>query len=115
MYSVLRAGEQERSAGGTLSFEGEAHGAGVSFFLVDNEPGAGPSLHRHPYSETWIVRSGTARITADGTEMMAEAGDIVVVGPGTRHKFVNAGTERLDIICIHDSPVFVTDWVEDAT
>ena len=112
MYSVLRAGEQERSPGGTLSFEGETQGSGVSFFLVYNEPGAGPGLHTHPYSETWIVRSGTARITADDREMIAEAGDIVVVGPGTPHKFVNAGTERLDIICIHDSPRFVTDWLE---
>ena len=30
-------------------FEGRDHGgAGVSFILVDAEPGSGPSLHRHP-------------------------------------------------------------------
>jgi hypothetical protein len=52
MYSVIRSGEQQPSPGGTVTFEGEQHGSGVSFFLVNNEPGAGPDLHRHPYSET---------------------------------------------------------------
>jgi hypothetical protein len=58
-----------------VTFEGEPYGSGVSFFLVDNEPGEGPDLHKHPYSETWIVRSGKARITADGEDIEA--------GPGT--------------------------------
>ena len=63
MHSVLRANEQQRAANRTLRFEGEDHGSGVSMFLVDNEPGEGPGLHRHPYSETWIVRSGRVRFT----------------------------------------------------
>jgi quercetin dioxygenase-like cupin family protein len=79
MYQVIRAGEQQRSTGGTLTFEGEPYGSGVSFFLVDNEPGEGPDLHKHPYSETWIVRSGKARITADGEDIEAGPGDIAVV------------------------------------
>jgi quercetin dioxygenase-like cupin family protein len=54
MYQVIPAGEQQRSP---ATFEGESHGSGVSFFLVNNEPGQGPDLHRHPYSETWIVRA----------------------------------------------------------
>lgn len=92
-----------------MTFEGEAHGSGVSFFLVNNEPGAGPDLHRHPYSETWIVRSGRARITADGDDVEAGPGDIVVVAPETPHKFKNIGTERLDIICIHASPRMIQE------
>ena len=71
MHTVIRAGELRPSRGGTITFEGEPHGSGVSFFLVDSEPGAGPGLHRHPYSETWIVRSGTALFTADGAEVDA--------------------------------------------
>ena len=55
MHDVIRSGEIQRSPAGTLTFEGESHGSGVSFFLVHNEPGAGPDLHKHPYSETWIV------------------------------------------------------------
>ena len=113
MHTVIRAGELRRSRGGTITFEGEPHGSGVSFFLVDSEPGAGPGLHRHPYSETWIVRSGTARFTADGEELDAGPGDIVVVGAETPHKFVNSGAGRLDIVCIHASPVMIQEDLEE--
>src|SRR5262249_2679696 len=111
MFEVLRASEQERSPGGTLTFEGETHGSGVSFFLVHSEPGAGAELHTHPYSETWIVRAGKAHVIADGDEFIADAGDIVVVGAETPHKFNNVGSDRLDIICIHASPRMITDWL----
>jgi mannose-6-phosphate isomerase-like protein (cupin superfamily) len=112
VHKVIRDGEIGRSPGGTLAFEGEPHGSGVSFFLVYNEPGAGPDLHRHPYSETWIVRSGAARFTADGEDIDAGPGDILVVGPNTPHKFKNAGSERLDIVCIHASPRMVQEELE---
>jgi mannose-6-phosphate isomerase-like protein (cupin superfamily) len=112
VHSVIRAGELPPSPGGTVTFEGEAHGSGVSFFLVNNEPGAGPDLHRHPYSETWVVRSGKARVTADGEDIEAGPGDILVVTPGTPHKFKNAGTERLDIVCIHASPRIIQEELE---
>ena len=112
MLDVLRASDQERSPAGTLTFEGEAHGSGVSFFLVDSEPGFGPGLHVHPYSETWIVRSGKAQITAAGKDFVAETGDIVVVGADTAHAFKNIGPDRLDIICVHASPRMITDWLD---
>lgn len=113
MHKLIRSGELQRSPGGTVTFEGEAHGAGVSFFLVSNVPGAGPGLHKHPYSETWIVRSGEVRFTADGEEIEAGAGDIVVVGSETPHKFTNIGTDRLDIICIHSSPRMIQEDLEE--
>jgi mannose-6-phosphate isomerase-like protein (cupin superfamily) len=109
---VIQSGELRPSPGGTITFEGETYESGVSFLLVNNEPGAGPDLHRHPYSETWIVRSGKARFTADGDELEAGPGDIIVVTPGTPHKFKNIGTERLDIVCIHDSPRMVQEDLE---
>jgi mannose-6-phosphate isomerase-like protein (cupin superfamily) len=112
VYRVIRSGELRPSPGGTITFEGEPYESGVSFFLVNNEPGAGPDLHRHPYSETWIVRSGKARFTADGDELEAGPGDIIVVTPGTPHKFKNIGNERLDIVCIHDSPRMVQEDLE---
>ena len=94
MYKVIRVDEVQRSPGGTVTFEGEPHGSGVSFFHVNNAPGEGPDLHRHPYSETWIVRSGRARMTADGQNVEAGPGDIMVVGPETPHKFKNMGSAR---------------------
>jgi mannose-6-phosphate isomerase-like protein (cupin superfamily) len=107
MYKVIRSGEPLPTLGGTVRFEGELYGAGVSFFLVNNQPGTGPDLHKHPYSETWIVRSGNARITAEDQDIEVGPGDIIVVTPETPHKFKNIGTERLDIICIHASPRFI--------
>jgi mannose-6-phosphate isomerase-like protein (cupin superfamily) len=113
MHSVIRAGELRPSRGGTITFVGEPYGSGVSFFLVNNRPGAGPDLHRHPYAETWIVRSGRVRFTADGQELEAGPGDIVVVGSETPHKFKNVGDERLDIVCIHASPTMIQEDLEE--
>jgi mannose-6-phosphate isomerase-like protein (cupin superfamily) len=112
MHSVIRSGEIEPAPNRTVKFEGEAYGSGVSFFLVDNEPGDGPVLHTHPYSETWIVRSGRARFTADGEEVEAGPGDIVVAGPETPHKFTNLGPGRLEVVCIHSAPRMVQTDLE---
>ena len=112
MHKLIRSGEIQPSPGGTVRFEGEPYGSGVSFFLVNNEPGAGPDLHRHPYSETWIVRSGKGRFTADDAEIEAGPGDIVVVGSDTPHKFKNAGSERLEVVCIHSSPRMIQEDLE---
>jgi mannose-6-phosphate isomerase-like protein (cupin superfamily) len=73
----------------------------------------GPELHKHPYSETWIVRDGKARFTADGLDIEAGPGDIVIVGAETPHKFKNIGAERLEIICIHASPRMIQEWVKE--
>jgi mannose-6-phosphate isomerase-like protein (cupin superfamily) len=112
MHRIIRSAELRPSPGGTITFEGEPFGSEVSFFLVNNEPGKGPDLHKHPYSETWIIRSGTGRFTADGEEIDAGPGDIVVVGAETPHKFKNVGTERLDVVCIHASPRMIQDDLE---
>ena len=112
MHRAIRAGELKPSPGGTITFEGEPFGSGISFFLVNNQPGEGPDLHRHPYSETLVVRSGKARFTADGEELEAGPGDILVVGANTPHKFKNAGDERLDIVCIHASPKMIQENLE---
>jgi hypothetical protein len=37
VHNVIRAGEQPPSPRGTVTFEGEPYGSGVSFFLVNNE------------------------------------------------------------------------------
>ena len=112
MHRVIRSDELPPSPGGTVTFEGEPYGSGVSFFHVNNEPGAGPDLHKHPYSETWIIRAGTARFTADGETVDAGPGDIVVVGVETPHKFKNTGDGRLEMVCIHASSRMVQENLE---
>jgi mannose-6-phosphate isomerase-like protein (cupin superfamily) len=111
---VLRHADIAASSSGSVQFEGAGYGAGVSFFLVNSEPGEGPDLHRHPYAETWIVRAGRARFTVDGDSVEAGAGDIVVVGPGAAHLFRNVGPGRLEIVCIHAADRMVTEWLTPA-
>ncbi len=113
MFKALNTRDLMTNSSRTATFEGEPHGSGVSFFLVDNDPGQGPGLHRHPYSETWVVLAGAAVITADGEELPAKEGDVVVVDAETPHKFRNTGTDRLQIMCIHASPRFIQEWLPE--
>jgi mannose-6-phosphate isomerase-like protein (cupin superfamily) len=111
MLHVLRHGDLAPDSGGSVRFEGEPSGAGISFILTDNEPGQGPPLHRHPYPETWIVRAGRAAFNADGDEVVVGPGDVVVAGPGTAHCFRNLGPGRLELVCIHASARISTEWL----
>jgi mannose-6-phosphate isomerase-like protein (cupin superfamily) len=113
MATLIRAGTIQRSATGSLRFEGVDHGGEVSFFLVHNtQPGTGAKLHRHPYSETWIVQTGHALFNAGGKDMEAGPGDMLVVEAGTAHKFTNLGPEALDLVCIHAAPKMVQEDLE---
>ncbi|MDL5350858.1 cupin domain-containing protein [Microbacterium sp. zg-YB36] len=102
---VLRIG-----SGRTRRFVGREHGASLSYFFVDNDPGQGPELHRHPYTETWIVLEGEADVTIGDRVMRATAGDTVTAQLWTWHRFVNCGTSRLRIVCMHASPVIIQEW-----
>lgn len=97
----------------TATFEGTRHGADISFFHVDNGPGEGPSLHTHPYTETWIVLAGEAEIRVGEERLEARQGDVITVGAGTPHAFRNTGSDRLEIVCIHASARFETEWLDD--
>ena len=113
MVQIIRSVDLELRPGGTVRFEGEAHGSGVSFFHVRNEPGAGAALHVHPYPETWLVRSGRVRFTVGGQPAEAATGDIVVAPANVPHKFSNIGDDLLEMVCIHPSPRIVqTDLPE---
>jgi quercetin dioxygenase-like cupin family protein len=111
MFHVLHPSDQRKGAIATVEFEGKPYSAGASFFLGDLAPGKGPTLHKHPYSEICVVRSGQARMTVDGTEIVAGRGDIVVIEPETAHEYIAIGYERLDIICIHASDRFIIEWL----
>jgi len=114
MYRIIRSEELPPSANGTVRFEGDAYGSGVSVFLMHSQPGEGPDLHFHPYSETWLVRAGTARFSADGEEIEVGPGDILVAGPQTIHGFKNCGAEHVDIVCVHASPRIIQTWLNEA-
>jgi len=88
----------------TRRFEGDGHGSSVSFFYVNGPPGSGPSLHRHPYEETFIVESGEALFVVGDREIEATGGQIVIAPPNTPHKFTNTGTGTLHLVGIHSAP-----------
>ena len=111
MYQILRPGDQRKGTIAAVEFEGEPYGAGVSFFIGDLEPGKGPRLHKHPYAETCIVRSGRAEMTVGGEEVVAGPGDIIVIAPETPHRFTAVGDERLVAVCIHAAERFVIEWL----
>lgn len=111
MATILRAADFELRPGGTVRFEGAPHESQSSFFHVRAAPGMGSALHKHPYPETWIVRSGTVRFTVGGAEIQAGAGDIVVADPDVPHRFLNIGADQLEIICIHPSPRIIQEAV----
>ena len=113
MFHILNRSDQRKSAIATVEFEGEPYGAGISFFLGNLPPGKGPGLHQHPYSETCIVLSGQAAMVVDGEEVVAGAGDILVIGPATPHRFTAIGEERLDMVCVHTSERFVIEPLRD--
>src|SRR5690606_22294278 len=101
MVHVLRASDRPSAKSRTIRFEGGKYGANISFFAVDNEPGQGPGLHVHPYTETWIVRRGRALMRAGGESFEAGPNDIIIVEPNTPHGFTNIGEGRLEMMCIH--------------
>jgi mannose-6-phosphate isomerase-like protein (cupin superfamily) len=90
----------------------EAGGVNASLILVDNLPGEGPRLHKHPYHEIFILLEGRSTFTVGSKTLDADAGQIVVVRPGVAHKFVNSGTGRLRQVDVHTSPRFITEWLE---
>ena len=107
--AAIPASELIVGASRTMRFEGERYDSGISFFYVDNDPGMGPALHRHPYTETWLVIEGEATIRMGDDTVVAHAGDTAVVAPDTWHGFTNTGNGRLRIVCIHASPVMVQE------
>lgn len=95
------------------NFEGYLHGSEVSvIFERVAEDGTGPRLHRHPYSETFVIRSGRALFTVDGEEFVAEGGQILVVQAMIPHKFKTLGADLYEAVHIHANDRFETEWLE---
>jgi mannose-6-phosphate isomerase-like protein (cupin superfamily) len=90
----------------------EAGGVNASLIFVDNLPGEGPRLHKHPYHEIFILLEGRSTFIVGSKTVDAVAGQIVVVRPGVAHKFVNSGPGWLRQVDVHSSPKFITEWLE---
>jgi mannose-6-phosphate isomerase-like protein (cupin superfamily) len=100
--------------GGAHRFEGYLYGgADVSFFISEEPPGKGPSLHAHPYAEVYVVQEGELAFTLVEDTVEATGGQIVVAPAGTPHEFTNSGTGRARHLDIHASPRMDTRWLEE--
>ncbi|MEK1887672.1 MAG: cupin domain-containing protein [Phyllobacterium sp.] len=92
---------------------GKPYGTNVSIiFNSQDRKGAGPRLHRHPYTETFIIRKGHARFRVGDRIIDAHEGQIVICPANTAHKFENLGPGTLETIDIHANEVFITEWLE---
>ena len=82
MYRLLHRDDQVKGAIAAVEFEGAPYGAGISFFIGDLEPGKGPPLHAHPYSEICIVQSGQVAMMLGGEKVTGNElqGEIVTGG-----------------------------------
>lgn len=95
------------------NFEGYLHGSEVSvIFERVEQDGIGPRLHRHPYSETFVIRSGRALFTIDGRELEAVGGQILVVEAMVPHTFRTVGADLYEAVHIHANDRFETEWLE---
>ena len=95
------------------SIEGETIGSEVSLILeYESRAGYGPRLHRHPYTETFVVRHGRAVFTVGDERLEASGGQILVVPAFTPHKFAVVGPEPFVSTNIHANPTFETEWLE---
>ena len=101
--------------GMSYQFVGKDQGqTGISFFLVNtSEPGRRVRLHKHDYDEVVHVIEGQSTWTIGDHQVIARAGDTVVVHAGEPHGFVNTGQGQLRQIDIHLHPTFETTWLEE--
>lgn len=97
-------------------FIGAHHGGlPISLFLVDDRPGAGPLLHRHPYAEVFVIHDGEARFEIDDLRLSATAGDILIAPAMSAHRFTNTGNADLRVTAIHTAPEMDTEWLQPTT
>jgi mannose-6-phosphate isomerase-like protein (cupin superfamily) len=84
-------------SGERITFRATAADTDGELLAIDLEvrpDGHVPGLHVHPMQEErFEVVSGTMRFKLGRKKIVANAGDVVVVPAGVRHKFANAGDE----------------------
>ena len=72
------------------------------FCVVDMHipPGGGPAPHRHDFEETFILLEGELEATFRGKKSVVRAGDTVNIPSNAPHKFHNASSQPVRLLCI---------------
>ena len=103
-------------SGSSRELEGYLHGeTPASLIFFEGPPGSGPSLHRHPYAEIFVLLEGQATFTLGETTVDATGGQILIAPAGVAHRFVNSGSTPLRQIDIHLNDRFATEWLQEET
>jgi mannose-6-phosphate isomerase-like protein (cupin superfamily) len=80
-------------------------GARSQLVVMHIPPGGEIGMETHEHVEQALFfLSGTGKAILNGVESRVQAGDAVVVTPGTRHNVVNDGREPLRIYTIYAPP-----------
>jgi quercetin dioxygenase-like cupin family protein len=82
----------------------DERGLPVIVGLSTYAPGVGPNEHRHPERQVFVVYEGRGVYTVDGIDVIAEAGDVVVVPPNALHSFRGDGDVPLRHVTIFETP-----------
>ena len=70
--------------------------------VMDIPPQGEIGEETHPHVEqTLFFLSGSGKAILNGKETMIGAGDVVVVTPGTKHNFINTGTDSLKVYTVY--------------
>jgi quercetin dioxygenase-like cupin family protein len=85
-------------SGERITFRETAADTNGELLAIDLELGPDghvPGMHVHPsQEERFEITDGVMRFRMGREKVIATPGDVVVVPPGVRHKFANAGDER---------------------
>jgi len=110
MTTPLSGNREEGSTGGFRPFFNPATGEWITYTAIaqDNSgalvrfnwrsvPGGVITEHIHPHQEErFTIITGEAHFTLDGKELVARAGETVVVPPGVPHSEGNPGPAEID-------------------
>ena len=98
---TTRAALPESVTGLARRFEGADHDAPISFFLSHVQPGDGPKLHRHPYTEIFVVNEGVSRFTVGDDECRAwsiSRATPAQLAAGEIHSDIQRGFIRAEVV-----------------
>ncbi len=84
----------------TITLTGEQTGGRFCVIDMHIPPGGGPPPHRHDFEETFILLEGELEATFRGVKSTVRAGDTLNIPANAPHRFYNASTAPVRLLCI---------------